>query len=177
MTDLELHHDPDARTRDLAARNGPTVVLVLLLLATVVIAGFGWAMAINSLGRAGFDEMGVGIGLIFAYAVTGFCVPAVFLARAIRRGDPTRHSIGVIALVGQIAGITLSIACIGSSVLLVPAMTPQPWLQAVGMLALLPIPTSALSTSLIAWQSRRSPIWIVASGLAFGAFLFFTLPW
>ncbi len=155
MTDLELHHDPDARTRDLAARNGPTVVLVLLLLATAVIAGFGWAMTINSLGKAGFAEMGVGIGLTFAYATTGFCVPAVFLARAIRRGDPTRHSIGVLALVGQIAGITLSIACIGSGVLLVPAIAPQPWLQVVGMLAVLPLPPSAVSTAIIAWQSGR----------------------
>ena len=155
MTDLELHRDPDARTRDLAARNGPTVVLVLLLLATVVIAGFGWAIAIPSLGSAGLAEMGVGIGSTLAYAATGFCVPAVFLARAIRRGDPTRHAIGVVALVGQIAGITLSIACIGSSVLLVPAMAPQSWYQVVVMLAVLPFPPSALSTSLVAWQSRR----------------------
>lgn len=158
MTDLEPHHDPDARTRDLAARNGPTVVLVLLLFVTVVIAGFGWAIAITSLGKAGLSAMGAGIGLTLAYAATGFCVPAVFLARAIRRGDPTRHSIGVIALVGQIAGITLAIACIGSSVLLVPAMAPQSWLQVVVMLVTLPFPPSALSSALVAWQSRRSPI-------------------
>jgi len=155
MTDLELHHDPDARTRDLAARNGPTVVLVLLLSATLVIAGFGWTIAIPSLGKAGLSEMGVRIGSTLAYAATGFCVPAVFLARAIRRGAPTRHSIGVVALVGQIAGIILSIACIGSSVLLVPAMAPQSWFQVVVMLAVLPFPPSALSSSLVAWQSRR----------------------
>lgn len=155
MTDLELHHDPDARRRDLAARNGPSVVLVLLLLATMLIAGFGWAMAINSVNKAGLAEMGVGIGLTFAYAATGFCVPTVLLARAIRRGNPTRYSIRTLALVGQIAGIILSIACIGSGVLLVPAMAPQPWLQVVGMLAALPVPPSALSSSLVAWQSRR----------------------
>ena len=98
MTDLELHHHDasGASRRDLASRTGPTVVLLLLAIATLLSGGFGWFMMISLIDATGWATMGETEGeFLSVFAIGGGLPCLLFAIRTLAAGPIRPLTVGV----------------------------------------------------------------------------------
>lgn len=166
MTDLELHHhgDSGAGRRDLASRTGPTVVLLLLAIATLLVGGFGWFMMISLIGATGWAALGEMEGEFLSFFAIGGGLPCLLFAIRTLKLGPTGTLIVAItwfgAVVGAVSTIAAAIALVGLSGLLDDEAGRG---GTILFLAGWPVGGAAITVALVAWQSRKSPIWIVGS--------------
>lgn len=166
MTDLELHrHDASgASRRDLASRTGPTVVLLLLAIATLMSGGFGWFLMISLIDATGWATMGEMTGEFLSVFAIGGGLPCLLFAIRTLAAGPARPltvgvawfaaAVGAVSTIGAVAGLVGLRGMIGGEI-------DAGRFGTVFFLAGWPVGGAAITVALFAWQSRRSPIWII----------------
>ena len=168
MTDLELHHHDasGASRRDLASRTGPTVVLLLLAIATLLIGGYGWFLMISLIDATGWATMGEMQGQFLSVFAIGGGLPCLLFAIRTLAAGPTRPltvgvawfaaAVGAVSTIGSVAGLVGLRGVIGEEI-----NAGRIWTMV--FLAGWPVGGAAITVALFAWQSKRSPIWIICS--------------